>query len=1532
MEGHAVATHQQQSQLRRRIPALVLGALIALCCALPTTPLRAELPAVAPTGYTPVKGEPFFLLSDNSWSSKETARVRIEIPGSTQYGEVAQYGGVDIVVYRVPKPLEFLQQQKNLHRPDTKGRYQGEGLSNTLTALWDRWYKASRRAWQRITSADLRKTATEQQPQLKQPDINKAPEFEVSNAYKPLEGFDLISQFRYPVARARPITPPNDVKLPGSSSEFMAASPGNLMIPVGKLNPGLYLVEAIVGGFRAQTLVFVSDTQAITKTSGKQMLVWTADRLTGRPVPGANLQWSDGAGVLARGTTDRDGIARLTHTSPERSFLLGSDAAGGVFISENFYYDSEIYNTKLYAITDRPLYRPGDEVMVKLLGREFLDARNSRRAQDADVQMQVFDPAGTPLFSRKQSFKGDGGADTRFRLPDNANAGGYDIRMSYRGDTYGAAFRVAEYIKPHFEINLLMSKPELRTNEPITGKVKLTYSDGKPVINARLTLSVRAQQITMVDGEMQYAAQVPVSLEQQEIIADKNGEADISLPAATQPSRYALTVLASDGAAYRVKITREFLVERGSNPWKLTTERNFSPAASNVEFTLTALGEGGRPPARWEAVRLESRERSNGNIAANTDKFSVAFSKPGSYTVTVRDASNNVLGATSHWVAGNGLKAGPGSVEIVLDRDRYKPGDTAEALITFPQPVGDALLTLERDQVEQHALLSRAADWVNLTRLSDTQWRARIPVRDTFSPNITFSVLYTQGKDYIFSNAGLVVSQPGIALDIKPERATYQPGETVNIDINSKLDGKPASTQLVVSVVDEMIYVLQPEIAPDINEFFYHFRRNNVRTAASLSFITYDMARSPERSAAGGNRYPERGVKVLERPRRDDVDTAAWQPRLVTDDKGNARLSFVMPDSLTRWRITVRALNKDGVTGQKIQYVASDKPVYVKWTGPRHFRGNDQPVVDLVVFNRGQQARKADLVLAGAGLDQRRNLSLNPGPNFVSVPVRKLQAGPVSAELLLDGKRADQLVAQVQLSAGNWPSRQQDIIPLQGRSTPIKLPMGARNVELAFAGNSAQYFSDAADDLISYPWGCVEQTASRLIPLSLAYQSLPATTDTPLAQPLARTLQTQRQRLIALAGPEAAFGWWGNGSSESLFLTGYAYYADWYASRALGLQLPAQHWESLSALYAKHASTTPALHRALVVWWMRQMGLPVETVLQDVERALDSSAAATRSNVGDYDSVIMAAPDSLQGRQLAELIVGQLRRELRQPARPASIAAATALRGSNAPLARALLLLGAPGNQEASLTEILGSVREQQPTIDRALTLVWLQRAVAGSPAGAPGKLQPEGWRARTTLSGNTRWQWENRERQPETLSLANAPATPGVAVLRYDTDTPEPHRLNVGITRTLYQLVEKGEAMQFQAVPVSPGTALRTDKLYVDEVRLTPRGNTRPRYGLLEVALPPGAEIEGTSWGLQIEGLGGDEASSFERPPYQMSSLAYGVPVESLDKPVVLRQLVRFGQRGRFTLPPARFHRMYQPNDKAFQNEGKGSWQLNVE
>ena len=257
-------------------------------------------------------------------------------------------------------------------------------MSNTLAYLWDNWYKKSRLVMQRAFSSDTREQMVASTPALgTQNTISKRTQLNAQPQFGLIPSLPVVSQFRYPLWDAKPIMPPEDIRLAGSSSEFIQVVPGSVYISLGKLKPGLYLVEAMVGKFRAVTVVFVSNTVAISKVAGNELLAWTVDKRKGVPAPKAQILWTDGLGVMMSGKTDDDSLLNMKHLSPERSYLIGEDTEGGVFVSENFYYDSEIYDTKLYALTDRPMYRPGDWVSLKIVGREFKNSRDSISAASA---------------------------------------------------------------------------------------------------------------------------------------------------------------------------------------------------------------------------------------------------------------------------------------------------------------------------------------------------------------------------------------------------------------------------------------------------------------------------------------------------------------------------------------------------------------------------------------------------------------------------------------------------------------------------------------------------------------------------------------------------------------------------------------------------------------------------------------------------------------------------------------------------------------------------------------------------------------------------------------------------------------------------------------------------------------------------------------------------------------------------------------------------------------------------------------------
>ena len=74
------------------------------------------------------------------------------------------------------------------------------------------------------------------------------------------------------------------------------------------------------------------------------------------------------------------------------------------------------------------------------------------------------------------------------------------------------------------------------------------------------------------------------------------------------------------------------------------------------------------------------------------------------------------------------------------------------------------------------------------------------------------------------------------------------------------------------------------------------------------------------------------------------------------------------------------AIDDNGQVGQKKQFLRSEKPLYLKWSGPTRFRQGDQPDLGLFVFNQGEQPVKAEL-LSGPPGSQRSRPGTGQGVN-----------------------------------------------------------------------------------------------------------------------------------------------------------------------------------------------------------------------------------------------------------------------------------------------------------------------------------------------------------------------------------------------------------------------------------------------------------------------------------------------------------------------------------------------------------------------
>jgi len=1481
-------------------------------------------------------GAGFFVLSDRSYGPDEVAQVRVE---AKDVQAVHDHGGVEIALYQVPHPIDFLKAQTNLHRINVQAVPAKHGLWNAIVAIWDQIARSTRLLWRALFSEDARSTSVATAPDLRQrPDMMTGHPQVPDSAYQPLPGFNLVSRFRYPVQFGQDITPPsatleganvggmittdegNISTTPEAASSASVTTPapmsnGNVEVPLGKLTPGLYLVEAMVGEQRAVTLVFVGRSVAVSKITSDGLLVWTVDRITGSPVADVDVHWNDGTADLASGHTGATGWLQMAHSAPEKTYVYAQDSQGGVLISENYYYDSEIYNTKLYATTDRPLYHAGDTVQIKVVGREFINARDSKGLTSGPIQIQVMDPNGLPVAQSNMTFDGQTGGQSAIRLPEGSVSGGYEIQLTYRGEVYSAAFRVADFQKPHFEINLDVDSKQLKTKQEIPATIQLRYPDGKPVKNAQIDLDLKAQSLSMVEGDLGYGGLFPVKLTSQQYTSDSSGNVAVKLPAVKEPSRYVVSVLATDGAAYRVRHTQELLIERASSTWVLDTPQRFS--AVNQPITLTArmvaqaqtTTANASKPVRWKAVRLEDGAEESHDL--NGNRLSFTPSKSGSYVISLLDSDGSVLGATSHWVSGPELKVPTGHIEIVWDKDHYQVGDTASGLVTFSEPVDQALVTLERDQIEGVSLMASPAAWLTTERLSPTQWRVRVPVSDHFAPNITLSVAYVKQNQFVFENAGIVVASPAVDVRVTPDKAQYAPGEQVHLTVQTMVAGQPVPASVSLGVVDEMIYVLQPEIAPDIHEFFYHPRRNNVRTQYSASFIGYDLSTNLLGQDTSAHTAHERAIKVLERPRRDNVDTAYWAPQVTTDATGRAVVSFTMPDALSRWRITARAMTADGIVGQSKNYINSHKDLYLKWTSPRWLRPTDQATSNLAIFNETSNPQNAVLTLSGA-LNRTQNVTVQPGINFVDVARTGADAGELTIGLTQQGQVRDRLAVNLTTQSSEGLTHYDRLITPSNGQLTLGLPVDARNVNLRFLESPRAGFYRVMDNLIDQPFGCVEQTASRLIPLALAYQALPA--DDPRRADLARQLYTQRLRLASMAGDEAKFGWWGSLMPADAFLTTYAYYADWRTAQALGLTLPDDHWQRLLDLYSEDGAKYPHFQRALMLDWMRQIGLPVGSMAQGLARDELAANKVAAARYGSRDSLILTDASS-QTEDMAFVLTAHLLKATNQSAaadwQGNESAAIQRLQANPSLLSRALLLSQGAGATGESAGDLLAAASSEYATIDRAVMLTWLDQGLS-AVAGTTTAALPAPWTSRATRTGMTLYVWPNPPAHP----AANTPVAPlppllpstSSAVISYDSAIKSNKiTLPATLVHELYLLKPQSDG-SFDAEKVGKDDTLHTDALYLDRYTLTTQQPLH--YMVVEAPLPAGATVESGTWGVKVKDM-----DSLPKANYQDLSGRYVVPVGEVSEPAMLEHLMRFSQRGRYVLPAAHAYNMYRPD-----------------
>ena len=342
--------------------------------------------------------------------------------------------------------------------------------------------------------------------------------------------------------------------------------------------------------------------QPARRTEADIFNLYAVNALTGLPVGDAiidtfyNRSWNNWERKALR--TGADGAAAfpallsVSYPSNEQLVIDPLLSSGGSYAYWNGYQNAGFYVPEpisLYVETDRPVYRPGQEVKYKVTalireprGFRAYDGKNSLKVTAMDQNWQE-------LFSKTLPFTGLGSASGVFTVPQGRLLGQYSVMaqlQEYGHDFRGSrTIRVEEYKRPEFEVRLGAAETAFKygQNAKVEGTVK--YYFGSPVPGAQVVYRVKRTRYVPWYAWWWgwfYGASNPAEAASGECKTDEKGRFDFSfMPApesgayADYPSSFQVEVEARDAGGRTITDSRSYTAGSKAYLFDIAPEAGF---------------------------------------------------------------------------------------------------------------------------------------------------------------------------------------------------------------------------------------------------------------------------------------------------------------------------------------------------------------------------------------------------------------------------------------------------------------------------------------------------------------------------------------------------------------------------------------------------------------------------------------------------------------------------------------------------------------------------------------------------------------------------------------------------------------------------------------------------------------------------------------------------------------------------------------------------------------------------------------------
>jgi hypothetical protein len=999
--------------------------------------------------------------------------------------------------------------------------------------------------------------------------------------------------------------PDREYNIPGFEAWGSSGGWEERKVDLDPLPAGVYLVQLVQGRVEGQVVLVVTDLKVQVKQTDGDVLVRVAGKDLA-PVAGARVRLRSTAGPGRVGRTDSSGEVHFSSKEP-RLLVVASSGEDAALVDTDFY-STLAAAPDVFVYTDRPIYRPGDAVRFRGIARRpdgFLARLFAPRTREVTVALAVTGGREVTTRARLDDF---GSFSGELPVPADAGTGVVRLTAKLDGQPHSAEARVAEYVKPTFYVEVLGEGETIRPGEKLTARIRARRYAGGPARDARYEfflyralldtpawvddaglgaqgsavtygsasttegkLSVPERLFSSVDVGAGGSDDDPWAAARR---LDAQGEATVEIevpPLAAGderfPWRYTLSVRARDDQGTFANGSRAYFLSPSEVLGTIRPGAAVALAGAEATLAIRATRLSGAPfPGARGAVEFVLRRADGAEEKIGGREFTVGpdgawrgtMPAPEAGTVlarvTLKDGQGRPwTGEASLLVAG---KNGEESVRVpalqLAPRGApLSPGEQAEAIALLPAGWGPG----GKDRGKVWLTLSGTGLFeTRLVEVDGLSYVHRFEVEPRFGSAVYLSLAYpTPAGRWMERTVGfrIVPRERVLTVAVSPERPEAEPlgPQALSLRVTDHL-GRGVKAQVSVGVVDKAIYALQGELRPRALDFFYPLVRDNVATFTSAEFQGYGYGEMLARAL----RQPGYAFAAVKPPTKTrEVDTAYWNPAVTTDEDGRARVSFSLPSNQTLWTVTALAADAAGRFGEGTSEFASRGGTLLVASVPPFLRQGDRALGSIRIA-RGERGGAGEVNLAVSlegsvtGAPVKEAIALAPREErIVEVPLDAGKDG--TGRLLLsasDGGRP--LVDHRELAVR--PASVEEVVSTAswgGGKLELALPAGAQveEVTLSLRPSSVALALAQVEELLTYPFGCLEQLVATTIPNVALYRVLEATgavggldqrTRTLLAEARSRSVQGV-ERILALARPGGGFTWFSGEDEVSVPLT-----------------------------------------------------------------------------------------------------------------------------------------------------------------------------------------------------------------------------------------------------------------------------------------------------------------------------------------------------------------------------------------------------------